>query len=516
MLRDVVLAGVFGSSALMEAFLLASRVPNLFRDIVAEGALGSAFTKTYTQRMETDPLAARNLFYDFLKIGVGLTVFLSLLGWLLGPLLIQMFSLASNEMGATRGPEFFAMSESLSGILFPFLGLCLLAAVASGVLYQKKKFLLSSFSSSFLNFGYILGATLFSWAAVQFLPESFDLTIDRRIFALALGVLVGGLLHFVIQFAFISSEITGIRRSWSDILHSPDVRSVFVLMLPQAMAASVASISVMINTNFATALESGSLTWLNYSFRLFQLPVGLFAVGVSVVMLPELSRKLAKKDTLGPNERRLLTNEVSVSFSNGLELLLIVMSVCSLFCYFNSTQLVSLFFFHGAFTENDLFETSRTLMAYCFGFLGYGLIKVSTPYYFATNQTRVAFWVTVVAVVVNYFAAKYFSVSMGAPGLALATSLSLTTNGLLLILGVLSSGVWLNWSRLFFVLLVFIISAVVYQKINLDLVFSYSSLIPEGLFAGKARTIAILAVELTFVLCLHLPLVALRKLQKSE
>jgi putative peptidoglycan lipid II flippase len=410
-----------------------------------------------------------------------------------------------------RGSEFFELSNRLSALLFPFLGLCLLAAVASGVLYQRRKFLISSFSSSFLNFGYIIGATVFSSASVMLLPEAFDEIIDRRVLALSVGVLTGGTLHFLVQYFYISDEIKGVKRSWKDVLQSKDVRDVFFLMMPQALAASVASISVMINTNFATALETGSLTWLNYSFRLFQLPVGLFAVGVSVVMLPELSRKLARQSELGPTERRHLTNELSASFSNGLEILLVVMSVCSIYCYFNSQSLVSLFFFHGAFTESDVLQTSSTLAAYCFGFLGYGLIKVSTPYYFATNRTRVALWVTIVAVVANYFAADYLSKKMGTPGLALATSISLSINGGLLFLGVLVSGVWIRWKRVIGILAVFLAVVFLYRNISLLAIFDYTSAVGEDLFYGKAQAILTLTVELLFVSFLHLPLMLLRQ-----
>lgn len=433
LIRDSVMSGVFGAGSSVEAFFVANRIPNLFRDMLAEGALGSSFTKVYTTISVDDEARAHRLLCDAFRFGFYFLLSISALGVLTAPIFVQLLTILSSE--SNRPSAFYRETVVLTRILFPFLGFAILAALAGGVLQQRGKFFLAAVSSSGLNVGYIIGSLLFGQIIVMYAPASLDSDyVDRRILGLALGVVLGGVFHFLAQFRWIWKELIAIK-GWtvSPRLISKDLYRVFLLMMPAAVASSAGSINLLVNTNFATALDTGAVTWLNYAFRLLQLPVGIFAVAVGSVTLPSLTRAVAIAGNR-VDERVSRELEVSCEFINWL------MVGCLAFLLFSCLPTVQLLFQHGKFDEASAKATADALFAYSFGVVGYGLIKVLTSFYYAIEKTSYAMRVSLAMVAVNALSNYLLAKQFGHIGLAATSSITLSGNALFLALGLRKNG----------------------------------------------------------------------------
>ena len=208
-------------------------------------------------------------------------------------------------------------------------------------------------------------------------------------------------------------------------------------MLPASIAASTGPINIFINTNFATSLGEGVVTWLNYSFRLLQLPVGVFGVAIGVAVLPPLTRSIKKGEGK-------ITKEVSDTFSKSFDSVLWIMGACSLFLYSEAYLIIKLLFGYGRFSEADVYATAEALKYYSFAAIGYGLIKITTSFYYALNQTKFAMYVSIMTVFVNFISNYFFSKVLGYTGLALTTSLTLTLNSIVLLIIAIKLGIKLS------------------------------------------------------------------------
>jgi len=441
LVRDMVLAATFGSSNLLEAFFVANRIPNLFREMLAEGALGGAFTKVYTSVASEDTARARKLIFDMLRISACMLVLISLLGFLLAPYLVRIFTLYSDNSG--RPDTFVAYTVGLTRVLFPFLGVAILSSVVMGVLYERGRFFISALAPIFLNFGYIFGALVLGGYFAKFAPSWVETSIaDPRIVGLAVGVLLGGVGHFLIQFYFVWKDlIKGETWDFGQQWFSADVRNVIRIMIPAAIAASSGPINLLVVTNFATSLGTGAVSWLSYAFRLFQLPVGLFGVAVGAAVLPALTRKVTAA-------KGHMDRSVSLELENALEFILWVMVPCCVFLQVNSIELVELLFERGKFSHNDTLQTASALYAYSFGVVSYGLVKVLMSFYYAAERTSFAMKVSIVAIVVNFVCNLFLVKVWGHVGLAATAAATLSFNALILFLGVKASGIHFNTSNL--------------------------------------------------------------------
>ena len=215
LLRDAIITGVFGASTALEAFLVANRIPNLFREMLAEGALGSAFTRVYTSVCEDDKARAQVLLCDALRLGAFALLFISLIGIVGAPWLVKSFTFFATDSG--RPEQFFSLTINLTRILFPFLGLALLGAIVMGVLHQRSQFFLSAVAPTSLNIGYIVGALVIGPILIKVDAKWFiEFVSDPRIGGLALGVLLGGALHFGVQFFSVWRQLLRHGR-WRDL-----------------------------------------------------------------------------------------------------------------------------------------------------------------------------------------------------------------------------------------------------------------------------------------------------------
>ncbi|MFW7378013.1 MAG: murein biosynthesis integral membrane protein MurJ [Oligoflexus sp.] len=440
LIRDMVVVGVFGASALLDAFLVAFRIPNLLREMLAEGALGSSFTKVYSELMEKDRARAQQVLVDCIWLFTLVSIIVCFLGIIFAPQLVGLMTL---QVETAERPEFLHNTIGLTRLLFPYLGLMIISSVVMGALHQGGRFFLSAFAPVGFNLGFILGAWLLADLMAKWdSPWVREYLGEPRIVGLAIGVLLGGLAQLIMQGSSLAKLIfQKLPQAFGRRIWNEETRKVVKLMLPASIAASAGPINVFINTNFATSLGDGAVSWLNFAFRLLQLPIGLFGVAVGVAVLPALSRSLAR--TQGK-----VTGEASRYLQNATDLVAWLMMLCFAFILMNHQAIIALLFQHGKFTSADTLATSQALYAYSFGVLGYGLIKVFTSFYYAVERTDFAMKVSLFSIFVN-FTGNYLLVErFGHIGLAWTSAITLSMNAIILALGMRSFHVKLEWKGL--------------------------------------------------------------------
>ena len=424
LVRDQVVLAYFGVSVILDAFFLAFRIPNLFREMLAEGALGGAFTKVYSQLKEKDSKAAQALLVQCLQLGLLILLILIGLGLLIAPFFVDLMTMLAND-SSDDVIKFHA--TGLSRLLFGYLGLAIIGAIVSGALFERGKFFLSALAPAVFNLFFILGAIyLAGWFEEVAPPWWSENVADPRASGLAFGVLLGGCFQVLLQAKAILS-IPLIRKVVSphfEILS--DTKKVGRLMVPAALAGATSPLGVIVNTNFAVLAGEGAITWLMAAFRLFQLPVGLFGVAVGVVILPRLSKKI-ESHTLDPS--------IHEEIAKALEIVGWLLCPCFVLLMISNQDIIALLFEYGKFDFRDTRATSQALFYYSFGVMGYGFLKVLTSIYYATSRTKYAMWVTFLCVGLGVLSNYLLVGRMGHVALALTSSITLSLNALLLLLG---------------------------------------------------------------------------------
>ena len=438
LLREAVIGGVFGASALLDAFIVAFRIPNLFREMLAEGALASSFTKVFSSETEKSRQSALQLMLDALVFfSLAAAIFCSL-GVIFAPELVGLMSL---QVGAGEKTFFTQNAIALTQILFPYLGLTVISSIVMGALHERGSFFLSAVSPTVFNFGYILGAWLLADWLEQWNPDWISwLQADPRGIGLAIGVLAGGIGQFLMQTSVLLKPV---RQYWPELRLrfklSQELKQVLRLMGPAAIAAGAGPINVFVNTNFATALGDGAVSWLNFAFRILQLPIGLFGVAIGVAVLPSLSKSLKRSELH-------VTQDVNRQMMQALELVIWIMALCSLLMVSLRLEMVQLLYQHGKFSLADAEATASALQAYSFGVVAYGLIKVLSSFYYAVEKTSFAMKVAIFSIAVNFIGNYYLVDIFGHVGLAATSSITLSFNALVLLSGIFLYGVRLPGS----------------------------------------------------------------------
>lgn len=400
LIRELIFAKLFGAGLLMDAFVAAFRAPNLLRDLFAEGALSTAFITVFSKKITTegDP-SAWSLAN---KIATLTTIFMSavtLLGVLFAPQLIHI-------LAGGFAPEKAALTIQLTRIMFPFILLVSLAALAMGMLNAKHVFGMPAMASSFFNLGSIIGGVVLGW----WLDPQFG---SRAIIGLSLGTLIGGLLQLVVQFPALHR--VGFRFRPDFAWRDDGVRQILLLMGPAVIAASAVQVNVMVNGNFASQLGNGPVSWLNYAFRLMQLPLGIFGVAVGTVTLPLISRFASVQDNTG----------VRSTLGHGIRLAFLLTIPCAIGLIFFAEPIISLIFQRGRFSYQDTLETASALRFYAAGLVAYSGIKVIAPAFYPLNKRNLPMLVSFFSILTNYFLNELFTFQLhfGHRGLALSTSL---------------------------------------------------------------------------------------------
>jgi putative peptidoglycan lipid II flippase len=408
LVREQVFAGFFGAGFAFDSYVVAFRIPNLLRDLFAEGALSSAFVTVFTdhdQRLgpeETWRLANNVIFCFTLLISL-----LVLVGMIFSP---DIVGLMAPDFGEVPGK--LALTTLMTRIMFPFLVLVSLAALAMGILNTKGKFFVPSLSSSFFNLGSVGAGVGLSLLAPRFGVEP--------IVGMAWGALVGGFLQLAVQLPLLWR--VGYRLWWVLDLRDPGLRRIVKLMLPAVVGLSATQINIFINTFYASSCPQGSISWLSYAYRLFHLPTGLFGVALMVATLPLVSRHAANKD-LGAL-REALQSSLSLS------LLVTLPAACGLI--FLAQPIIALIYQHGQFTVLDTRQTAAALQLYALGLAAFAGVKIMVPVFYALDDTRIPVIGSFVTVAVNLGIIQLTLAPLQHRAIALSTSLSVMVNCLFL------------------------------------------------------------------------------------
>ncbi len=397
LVRETIFAKYFGAGFLYDAFIVGFRIPNLLRDLFAEGALSAAFVKVFTdyqvKNSEQEAWRLASLIFN------GLAVVLSVIciaGIFLSPLFVKLITY--NYLGDPNHyypPEKAALATLLMQIMFPFILLVALAALAMGVLNTKGRFgIPASASTAFNVVSIVAGLGLAFWLSGGEWERSIDkITIPSdaaqwAIIGMSIGTLLGGAAQLLIQVPSLFK--VGFRFSWRLSFRDEGVRRVMRLMGPAIIGTGAIQVKVLVDTIVASGIDGGA-SWLNYSFRLMQFPIGVFGVAIGTAAIPTLSR-LASEDNL-------LKFRSTLSDAIRLVLLLAIPSAFGLIVL--GEPIVSLIYERGEFTAFDTNMTAWALTAYSIGLAAYAAIKVLSPAFYARDDAKTPMYISLVSILVH-------------------------------------------------------------------------------------------------------------------
>lgn len=435
LVREQVFSSFFGASFANVAFQIAFRIPNLLRDLFAEGALSAAFvatfSQTHTKRGEQEAWRLANL------VNNGLIAVLSVIvlaGIIFSPEIVSLL-IRDVPTDAATTRLMTGLAVKMTRILFPFLLMVSLAAVAMGVLNTKGHFGVPASASTMFNVGSIIGGLTCAYLlAPEYItntatslfnhhqPAKDDLGAATAIVGMAIGTLIGGMLQWMVQVP--SLRAVGYR--WRPIVsfHDEGVRQVMRMMAPAIIGSAALQVNVVVNTMFATSAAEGAVVWLGNAFRLIYLPIGLFGVAISTATLPVTSRAAAMED-LGEFRRTLAS-------SLRLTLLLTIPSAVGLIIL--SKPIIALIYQYGRFTAFDTRQTALALAYNAIGLTAYSAVRVLAPSFYALRETRIPMVASLLSIITNYAVAKITVdyLKIGHIGLALSISVVAIINFALL------------------------------------------------------------------------------------
>ena len=420
LVREVAFAAYFGGGPLMDAFKVAFKIPNLLRDLFAEGALSVAFVTTFTKKFTLEGEDAAWQLGN--KVATLAAVFMSavtLIGIVAAPWLVLLMA-----KGFT--PAQMVLTIWLTRLMFPFILLVSLSALVMGMLNARRIFFWPAMASSFFNLGSIIsGVVLARWLDPHFGARSLT--------GLAIGTLIGGVLQLVVQFPSLWKLGYKYRPDfgWKD----PGVKQVLSLMGPAVIAASAVQVNVMVNTTFASHLQQGSISWLEWAFRLMQLPIGLFGVAVATITLPQISSDAAL-DAL---------DAFRTNLARGMRLAFALTIPCTVGLAVLAEPIISLIYQRRNFDLEDTLGTAGALRYYVIGLAAYAGIKVIAPAFYSLNMRTIPMMVSFFSIILN-FGLNWmltYQMGLGVRGLALSTGLVAMCN-----FGLLYGILWKRLGRL--------------------------------------------------------------------
>lgn len=406
MVRMSVMSGLFGASDANDAFVAAFKIPNLLRDMFAEGALSAAFIPIFTTKLKevgrSDAMQTANMVLSFLLVAVGLLV---IVGILAAPAIVSALAPGFEDI-----PGKFELTVMLGRVMMPFLLIVSIAALFMGMLNALGKFGTPAFAPVLLNVGMI---------AAGFLICPFT---DPPILGMAIGVLVGGLGQTFVQLPQLRRG--GFRFRFDFKFNNPDLKLILKLMAPMVIGLAATQVNVFVITNLASRLSDGAVSYLDYAYRLLHLPLGLFGVAIATVALPSASRLAAEKDLNGMAQLYIR------SLRFGLFLVLPAQAVL----LFAGEPIVALLYQHSQFAAADTMETASALAYYAIGLVAYSSVRITVPMFYAMKETRIPVAVSVISVLVNIILCFVFKGYLDFKGLSLAVACSGWLNFALLLL----------------------------------------------------------------------------------
>lgn len=409
LVRDQVLAALFGAGNDMDAFNVAFRIPNLVRDLFAEGAMSAAFVPTFTRHLTLHGKAAAwRLGNNVLNALLIATLVLVTVGIVFARPLVTIYA---GDYAAVPGK--LELTVALTRVMLPFLTTIAVATVAMGMLNSLHHYFVPALSPASFNIATIACAFLL----VPLMP-SLGLP---RIMAIGIAVLLGGIGQILVQWPALRRE--GYRYASVFDRHDPALRDVMMLMGPGTIGLAATQINIFINTLLATSQGTGAVSWLTYAFRLMYLPIGLFGVSIATAALPAISRHAARDDVAG----------IRTTASRSLAIMMMLNVPATLGLLVLARPIVEVLFEHGRFTPQDTDATASALRFYALGLVGYSAARIASPTFYAIRQSRVAVAVSIAAIVANVLLSLSLVSRMGFQGLALATSIAAIGNGGLLV-----------------------------------------------------------------------------------
>ena len=444
LVRELLMASAFGASAMTDAFNVAFRIPNLLRRLFGEGAFSQAFVPVLAaHRAQNGEESTKQLIDHVATILSWALVLTTIIGIAAAPLLV--WAMAS---GLQQNPRGFDAAVFMTRFMFPYIAFMSLVAMASGVLNTYKKFAIPAATPVLLNVCMIAAAWLLApWFKAQGIEP---------IYAMAVGVMAGGVLQLLIQvpallqlglFPKFGLKKASIRAAWSN----PATKNVVTLMLPALVGVSVAQLSMLINTQIASHMAVGSVSWITYADRLMEFPTAMLGVALGVVLMPQLAAAKAAND--------------AAKYSNmldwGLRLVLLLSLPCAVALVTFAKPLVTFLYHYGAFSDTDVQQVSVALMGYGAGLVGIVAIKILAPGYYAKQDVKtpvyIAIAVLIITQILNYFLVPHLRHA----ALTLSIGIGAMVNALWLLAGLMRSKTYTpreGWGR--FALQIFAASAI--------------------------------------------------------
>jgi putative peptidoglycan lipid II flippase len=402
--REMVLAAFFGAGLEMDAFNVAFRIPNLLRDLFAEGAMTSAFVPAFTRTLSTEGRDAAwrlgNLVINSLLIITGIIIAIGIV--FAAPITRAFAPSFANTPGKLE------LTTELTRIMLPFLATVAVAVAMMGMLNSLRRFFIPALSPAMFNVATILCA----FVLIPLMPR-IGL---RPIAAIAIGTIVGGLGQIAMQWPLLRKE--GFR--YRPILDFKDEKLLEVLRLmgPGTLGLAAVQINVFVNTYLATSQEQGAVSVLNYAFRLMYLPIGLFGVSIATAALPEIARRANEGDTIGMQR----------TISTALRMMLMLNVPATIGLVALAHPIVALLLERGHFKAQDTMATAAALIFYAPGLIGYSAVKIASPSFYSLRDSRTPVTVSVIAVLTNLTINLLLVRVMGYRGLALGTALAAIFN----------------------------------------------------------------------------------------
>lgn len=414
LVRDVVIAGYFGSSAAADAFFVAFKIPNFLRRLFAEGAFAQAFVPVLSEyRTQRTFPEVRELVCRVSGTLAATLLMVTVVGVLAAPILIRVFA-----PGFIDEPFKLALAGDMLRITFPYLLLISLTALAGSILNSYGRFAVPAITPVLLNLS-LIGSTLL-------LTPYFD----QPVMALAWGVAIAGVSQLLLQIPFLMQIRLLPVPKWG-----PDhegTRRIMKLMIPALLGVSVSQINLLLDTVLASFLQTGSVSWLYYSDRLSELPLGVFGIAIATVILPSLSRKHAEDSS----------DHFSNTIDWALRLVLLIGIPAAVALFMLAGPLIATLFDYGEMQSRDVLMASMSLKAYSIGLVAFMLIKVLAPGYFSRQDTKTPVRIAIKAMIANMVFNLILVYPLQHVGLALATTLSAYMNAGMLFYGLIRCGVY--------------------------------------------------------------------------
>ena len=409
LVRDQVLAYLFGAGDAMDAFRIAFRLPNLLRDLFAEGAMSAALVPAFTRVLgSTGKDGAWKLGNNVVNVLLVVTGLLVVAGILFAQPLVKLYA---GDFASVPGK--LELTIGLTRIMFPFLSMVTVAAVLMGMLNALHSFFIPALSPAMFNVGTIL-------CAVVLTPVAAALGVEP-ILAIAIGTLVGGMGQLMLQWPALRRE--GFRYKPLVDLRDSSLGEIGRLMVPGVVGLAAVQMNLFVNSWLATSLGTGAVSWLDYAFRLMYMPIGLFGISIATAALPGISGHAARRDHPG----------VRHAVSSGLRMMLMLNIPATVGLLALAIPIVRLIYEHGRFTAADTMATAAALAFYAPGLVGYSAVKLVSPAFYALGDSRTPVIATAASVIVNVLLSLVLVRTLGHRGLALATAVAALINaGLLL------------------------------------------------------------------------------------